>query len=88
MNSSELSNHDVDALIGNQLFQKVSQLHPSKAEVITGVLLELQKDVVLHLLVSLPLLHKNIAVVLSELKKRDKLSARYVDLCLFCIQIM
>eukprot|EP00794_Sanderia_malayensis_P009031 gene9031-9998_t len=72
----ELSKEDVDALIGNQLFQKVNELHPSKAEVITGVLMGLDKDILLHLIASSCLLHKNIALVTNELRKIGKLSQR------------
>eukprot|EP00112_Aurelia_sp_Birch-Aquarium-sp1_P004922 Seg1556.11 transcript_id=Seg1556.11/GoldUCD/mRNA.D3Y31 product="hypothetical protein" protein_id=Seg1556.11/GoldUCD/D3Y31 len=73
MSKAELRDEDVQLLIGNHLFNRVNKLHPSKAECFTGVLMELDKDLILQLLVSAPKLHKNLAVIITEMNDRGTL---------------
>lgn len=73
MSKAELRDEDVQLLIGNHLFNRVNKLHPSKAERFTGVLMELDKDLILQLLVSAPKLHKNLAVIITEMNERGTL---------------
>eukprot|EP00795_Rhopilema_esculentum_P009621 gene9621-17380_t len=76
LSKSELNDEDINTFIGNFLYKRVAEVHPSKAELITGILMEQNKDVVLQLLVSAPVLHKHIASVIDELTTNKKLPFR------------
>ena len=76
LSKPEICEKDVEALIGNHLFKRVSLVHPSKANLLTGILMEIERDVVLQLLVSASSLHLNISSVIKKLIDCNKLTKK------------
>ena len=76
LSKPEICEDDVVALIGSHLFKRVNLVHPSKADLLTGILMEIERDVILQLLVSASTLHLNVANVIKKLIDSNKLSKR------------
>jgi len=76
LSKPELCEEDIETFIGSHLFKRVSLVHPSKAELLTGVLMGIERDAILQLLVSASALHLSIASVIKKLVDSGKLSRK------------
>lgn len=76
LSKPELCEEDVTSLIGNHLYNKITLLHPSEATLLTGILMEIERDMVLQLLASSSMLHLTVSSVIKDLIESNKLNKR------------